>query len=221
MQSIKSGSLILLTALLSFSGSAQAFSFDFGDDDDDWYRYYSYWGNPNQPWVAPNGMLFYPRLPYFERHQMIDQRQSQMGQKYDAMDELGSMLYGRGGFDRATALKLARIIESLAGSRLSQNFHPGSVATDRSRTMLSLWNNRTQFNANADALRLAAKALADEIAKQPANGDESVMLPQAIDNYGTPGKEKIAVSTGVWEKFNALSDVCDSCHRDFRGFRWR
>lgn len=200
--------------------SALAFSFDFGDDDDDYWRY-SYYGNPNQPWIAPNGYLFYPRLPYFERSRMVDNRQSQMGQRYEAMNALGAMLYGRSDFDRAEAIKIARRIEATSGHALNDNFHPGAIATYSSRTTLALWGNQDAFRANAFTLQQAARALALEFEKQPTSEEGAVMLPASTDDqYGEPSAEKVAVSSGVWEKFNALSNVCYSCHRGFRGYDW-
>lgn len=213
--------LITVAIGLLFLGisSALAFSFDFGDDDDDYWRY-AYRRNPNQPWIAPNGYLFYPRLPYFERSRMVDNRQWQMGRRYDAMNQLGAMLYGRTGFDRVEAIRLARRIEATSGYALTDDFHPGAVATYGSRTTLALWGNQEAFQANAFALQQAAKVLAEEFAKQPTAEQSAVMLPTSTDRYGRPGAEKVAVSTGVWEKFNAVSNVCDSCHRGFRGYDW-
>ncbi|MDJ0880853.1 MAG: cytochrome c [Gammaproteobacteria bacterium] len=212
--------LALLVGLLLFGiSSALAFSFDFGDDDDDWWRY-AYWGNPNQPWVAPNGMYFYPRLPYFQRHDMVDRRQQHMAYRANAMDELAAMLYGRLGFDRAQAIKLARGIESTSGTVLMDNFHPGAVATYGSRTTLALWQNQDAFRANALALQAAAKALAEEFEKQPSAEEGAVFLPQRTDGYGQPSQEKVAVSPRVWEKYNAMTGTCDSCHRGFRGYDW-
>ena len=210
---------LLFGVLILTAGSAQAFSFDFGDDDDDYWRY-MYWGGYNRPWIAPNGSYFYPRLPYFERNAMVDRRQGKMVRRYNAMQELGSMLYGRDGFDRADAIKLARRIEATSGQYLTRDFHPGSIATHRSRTMLSLWGNQPAFSANAQAMQLAAKALAEEFEKQPTAEEGAVMLPQRVGRYGQPSEEKVAVSPAIWEKFNALSNTCDSCHRGFRGRDW-
>jgi cytochrome c556 len=209
---------LALGLMLMGISAALGFSFDFGDDDDDWWRY-AYRGNPNQAWIAPNGMMFYPRLPYYERNRMLDRRQWQMGQKYRAMDELGAMLYGNAGFDRASAIKLARKIEALSGPTLTQNFHPGSIATDRSRSLLSLWHNRSAFEANAEALRVAAKELAHVLEIRPGEGEATVMLPSASSESRGSAKS-VAVAPAVWDKFNSLSMVCDSCHSGFRGHRW-
>ncbi len=215
MRKLKSIFTILaLGVVFLATNPAQAFSFDFGDDDDD-YWYYSYWGGQGRPWIAPNGMYFYPRLPYFERQRLIDRRQYQMGRHYNAMQQLGGMLYGREGFDRTEAIKLARRIEATAGRSLADDFHPGSIASYNSRTTLALWGNRQGFEANAEALKQAARALAEEFQKQPTAEEGGVMLPAADGR----GEEKVAVSPDVWDKFNALSEVCDSCHRGFRGFR--
>jgi cytochrome c556 len=210
---------LLLVILFTGMGSALAFSFDFGDDDDDWRRY-SYWGNPNQPFVAPNGYYFYPRLPYFERQRMVDNRQLQMGMRQNSMNALGRMLYGRSDFDRAEAIKHARRIEASSGQVLTDNFHPGAIATYDSSTTLALWGNQEAFKASALALQSAAKSLAEEFEKQPGEEEGAVYLPQNTDRYGQPGKERVAVSPAVWEKFNALNSVCASCHRGFRGYNW-
>ena len=161
----------------------------------------------------------YPRLPYFERNRLLDQRHLRMGRNYHAMDQLGAMLYGDAAFDRTQAIKLARRIEATAGHRLSADFHPGSIATDRSRTLLALWYNRPLFDANAEALRGAAKALAEELEKNPKGQAGAVMLLAKPEDSGQSAKT-VAVSAAVWERFNRLSDVCDSCHRGFRGHRW-
>ncbi len=209
---------IFLAALLFVPALSFAFSFDFGDDDDDWWRY-SYWGNPNQPWVTPSGHYFYPRLPYFQRQRMVDRRQDQMAYRRNAMDELRAMLYGRGGFDRAEAIKLARGIESVAGNSLADNFHPGSIATYSSRTTLALWGSPDAFRAKALTLQAAANALAKELEKQPTAEQGAVFLAQRPAGYGKQEK-KVAVSPDVWEKFNSLSQECDSCHRAYRGYGW-
>lgn len=208
---------VLIGVLTLGIGSALAFSFG-SDDDDDWWRY-SYYGNPNQPWVAPNGMMFYPRLPYFERQEMVDRRHYQMNRRFNAMNELGDMLYGKGGFDRTEAIKIARLIEATSGHALTRDFHPGSIATYDSRTTLALWSSQDVFLANAQALQAAAKALAEELAKKPTEKEGAVMLPKRSNQYGKPSTEKVAVSPAVWEKFNEVQNVCDHCHRSYRGFR--
>jgi len=217
--SIKTVLTLAIGLLLIGMSSALAFSFDFGDDDDDWWRY-SYWGNPNQAWVTPGGYYYYPRLPYFQRSDMVDRRQQQMAYRADAINELKAMLYGKLGFDRVEAIKLARGIESTSGAMLTDNFHPGAVATYGSNTTLALWGNQQAFNANALALQQAAKALAVEFEKQPTAEEGAVFLPQRADRFSPPSKQKVAVSPRVWEKFNTLSGTCDSCHRGYRGYDW-
>jgi cytochrome c556 len=210
--------LVLVVAMLT-SGGALAFSFDFGDDDDDW-RYYAYRGNPYQPWVAPNGMYFYPRLPYFQRQRMIDQRQGEMASRGNNLQQLGAMLYGNAGLDRARAIKLARAIEATSGEALADKFPPGSVASDNSNTTLALWGSPDAFRARALQLKIAARALAEELEKQPTAEQGAVFVARDRGYYGQP-EEKVAVSPGVWEKFNALSQECAACHRDYRGYgRW-
>lgn len=217
--SIKTVLTLSITVLVMGMSSALGFSFDFGDDDDDYWRYMTR-GDYNRPWVAPNGVYFYPRLPYFQRSDMVDRRQGQMRQRHHAMQALGEMLYGRAGFDRADAIKLARKIEATSAQYLTRDFHPGAIATDRSRTLLSLWGNQPAFHANARALQVAANELAEAFEKGPAAEKGAVMLAQKMDRFGNGGNEKVVVSADVWDKFNALSAACDSCHRDFRGVRW-
>lgn len=210
---------LVLGLIILSAGAVHAFSFNFGDDDDDYWRY-AYRGNPNQPWVAPNGMYFYPRLPYFTRSRMVDNRQAMMGRRHNAMQELGSMLYGRNGFDRAEAIKMARHIEATSGQNLTTDFHPGAIATYNSRTNLSLWGNQEAFRANALVLQQMAKALAEEFEKQPTAEQGAVYLPQRRDRFSQQSTEKVAVSADVWKKFNDLSNVCNSCHRGFRSYNW-
>ncbi|MEJ2321041.1 MAG: cytochrome c [Gammaproteobacteria bacterium] len=159
----------LVGLALGSAGTAQAgFSFgdsnfSFGDDDDWWgpgwgnpYLGGPYgrpgWGDPRWgnggtgrgwgpgygPWgPGPYGMP--PRLGSFDRTKMRLDRQRQMSNHDDAMEELGDMLYGRYNFDREKAIELAREIESGAGMALVRNFHPGSIATDESHTTPAFW----------------------------------------------------------------------------------
>ena len=218
--SLKTALAFPIVTLLIGMNSAMAFSFG-SDDDDDWWRY-SYYGNPNQPWVTPSGMMYYPRMPYFERNRMVDSRQWQMESKRRAMQEIGDMIYGQGGFDRTRAIQLARTIEATAGQALGKDFHPGSVASHRSRTTFSLWRHRDVFDANAAALKAAANDLAQELAKQPTVEEGAVMLKQRPDDpYAQPTGKQVAVSGDVWAKYNEVSNICDHCHRDYRGpERW-
>jgi cytochrome c556 len=212
--------LLLLALLLALaSESASAFSFDFGDDDDDW-RYY-YWAAPGaqgRPWIAPNGAYFYPRLPYFERNRRIDRRQSHMAGFGNATDELGAMLYGNLGFDRARAISLARRIEAYASANMVDDFHPGAIAAYRSNTTLALWGNPETFRRNAQALKAAAAVLADQFEQEPTSG--AVSLPQRGYRQSQTSVEQVKVSPQVWKSFNAMTSVCDNCHRGYRGIDW-
>ncbi len=211
-------SLLVLPLLLVGINNALSFSFDFGDDDDDWW-YYSYYGN--QPMVSPYGTYFYPRLPYWQRNEMVDRRKAQMERKRSGMHELGDMLYTQEGFDRTRAIQIARAIEAGAGQTMSQDFHPGAVATYRSRTTLALWGNRQAFEGNSLALQAAAKALADELVKQPTVEQGAVMLRQRSDPYAEPSNKQVAVSPDVWQRYNEVSAICDHCHSSYRGpTRW-
>jgi cytochrome c556 len=210
--------LVLVVAMLT-SGGSLAFSFDFGDDDDKW-RYYAYQGHPNQPWIAPNGMYFYPRLPYFQRQRMIDQRQDEMASRANSLQQLGAMLYGNEGFDRARAIKMARSIEATSGEVLADKFHPGSVVSYDSNTTLTLWGSPDAFRARALQMQISARALAEELEKQPTAEEGAVFVAKSRGYYGQPA-DKVAVSPGIWEKFNTLSAECAACHREYRGYgRW-
>jgi len=219
MQYLKWTLLILLATLLIASSTALAFSFDFGDDDDFYYR--PWWGGPYaQPYYQPWRPYFYPpQLPSFDRHEMVRERQNLMDDNMDAMEQLSELLYGKYGFDRAEAIRMARKIELTSGTALTRNFHPGAVRESGSRTTPGYWGNEQAFKANAEALKAAAADLARELAKQPKAEDGAVFLaPRFRDDNDAP--EKTAVSPAIWEKFNTLSDTCESCHRGFRGRRW-
>lgn len=214
MQYIKNVLLSLIVFFFMGAGSAQAFSFNFGDDDD-----YPYWGYPYSPWVAPPAYYF-PRISSFERSSMVRNRQRTMDRHDETMAQLNELLYGRYGFDRAVAIKLARNIELSSGSALTGNFHPASVTTFSSRMAPTLWGNEQAFKANAQALQAAANDLAKELEKQPTAEQGAVYLPQRSTSYDREKPQTIAVSAKIWEKFNTLSNVCASCHRSFRRPNW-
>ncbi len=213
----------LLAGALLGSGTAQAFSFDFGDDNDFYYP---------PPWAAPYGAPAYgapppysmpPRLPRYERDRMRSERQRLMESHQEALNELAAMLYGGKGFDRTQAVQLARRIEAGAGVGLLRFFHPGSIPAWGSRALPSIWTNQEAFKAKADELKQAAAALAEELAKQP-DPKEAVYLPRANAAFECKDEDKackeVAVSPRVWEKFNQLSATCQGCHMGFRGFGW-
>jgi cytochrome c556 len=210
--------MTLLTFLVFFFmgiSNAQAFSFDFGDDDD----YYPYWGPAYSPW-GPPPTYYYPRLPGYDRSAMVQKRQQMMGLHDNTVDRLGELLYGSYGFDRAEAIKLARKIELTSGLVLTSNFHPGAVAAFRSHTTPALWGNERTFKANALALQAAAIDLAKELEKQPTAEEGAVYLPKRSRSFGPEESETVPVSAGIWEKYNALSNVCIVCHNGFRGRDW-
>lgn len=200
-------------------GIAHAFSFDFGDDDDD-YPYWRYWGPAYNPWMAPPPYAYYPRLRSFDRSTMVRNRQRSMDAHGTTMRRLHGILYGSSGFDRAQAIKLARKIEMTSGLVLTGNFHPGSVAAYRSNTTPALWGNEQAFRANAQALQATANALAKELEKQPSAEQGAVYLSTRRSRFDREKPGSVAVSPGIWEKYNALSNICVSCHRGFRGRDW-
>ena len=146
-------------SLLLYSGVSQAFTFDFGDDHPPtWVETY---GQP-----APR-YYYHPQINSFDRSRMIDHRQNRMQRRATTMNQLSDLLSGRYGFDREKAIGLARGIEQSAGYALSRNFHPGAVIDSDSRTTRALWGNEEMFRQNAMSLQAAAKALAEELAKEP------------------------------------------------------
>mgnify|MGYP001818781106 FL=1 len=203
---------LLILCLLSIAplNLAVAFNFDFGDND-----YHPYWGNPYFRPITP--YYYMPQLPMYDRSTMVRRRQEQMSHNADAMSELEELLYGRYGFDRAEAIKLAKKIELASGRALSQNFHPGAVRDMNSHTTPTYWGNEETFRANALALQQAARELAMELEKKPTAEEGAVLL----NKRWTAGKDdRAAVSPSVWDKYNNLSNTCNSCHQSFRGPSW-
>jgi len=214
MRHIKNTLLTFLVFYFLGISSAQAFSFNIGDDDD-----YPYWGYPYSPWVAPP-VFYFPRIPSYDRSTMVQNRQRIMDTHDETMNELRELLYGRYGFDRAVAIKLARKIELTSGSVLAGNFHPDTVTTYSSRTAPTLWGNEQTFKANAQTLQVAARNLAKELEKQPSAGEGAVYLPRRSIGFDRNEPDTIPVSAEIWKKFNTLSNVCASCHSSFRGPNW-
>lgn len=222
-------------ALMSVS-NVQAFSFSI-DDDDDYYR--PYWGAPYgapawgappgwnappaqfQPWVTPPQNFWYPRLPSYDRSKMKQGRQRHMGDFDDAMNELRDMLYGSADFDRTRAIQITRKIEATSGQAMTGNFHPGAVVTMGSRTSPNLWGNEEAFQGNAEALKAAAGAFAEELVKKPSEAEGAIYLSRRSAKFGKPNERvEEPVSPQIWKKFNELSDTCVACHSSFRGPAW-
>jgi cytochrome c556 len=223
----------LLGLALGAAGTSQA-GFSFGDsnfsfgDDDDWRGPgwgHPYWGAPypaapawgpgTGPMQAPPAYPYYlppRRLNSYDRTMMRLRRQRQMDNHNDAMEELGDMLYGRYIFDREEAIKLAREIEASAGDALIHNFHPGSIAQDGSHATPAFWGNEKTFKANADALKTAAAALAEELEKRPGK-DEGPVYPKRSSDDDPISKE-------IWSRYNAVASTCRACHATFRGPEW-
>ncbi|MDX2507547.1 MAG: cytochrome c [Gammaproteobacteria bacterium] len=219
MRHIKNILLTFLVFFLTGISFAHAFSFDFGDDDD-YHPYYNpYWGSAYNPWVAPPA-YYYRRLPSYDRSTMVQNRQRIMSTHNETMNRLSELLYGRYEFNRAEAIKLARKIELISGTALTGNFHPDAVSVYRSRTTPALWGNEQTFRANAQALQAAAKDLAKELEKQPTAEEGAIYMPEKSKTFGRDEPDTVPVSAGIWEKFNTLSNVCESCHTGFRGSNW-
>jgi len=66
------------------------------------------------------------------------------------------------------------------------------------------------------ALYQAATALVKELEKQPTIEEGAVLLPKSLNPFVSAYKEKVAVSPKIWDKFNSLSAICNSCHQSFR-----
>ena len=194
---------------------ANAFTFDFGDND-----YHPYWGNPywGNPYLRPVTPYYYmPQLPMYDRSTLVRRRQEQMGNNADAMGEIRELLYGRYGFDRGEAIKLAKKIELTSGQALTRNFHPGAVRDMNSHTTPTYWGNEETFKANAVALQQAARELAQELEKIPTAEEGAVFLNK---RWAAGEDDRAAVSASVWDKYNNLSNTCNSCHHSFRGPSW-
>jgi cytochrome c556 len=145
---------------------------------------------------------------------MRQKRQRQMSNHGDAMEELGDMIYGRYRFEREEAIELARQIEAAAGPALIRNFHPGAIATDGSHTTPAFWGNEATFKANADALKAAAGALADELEKGLEEEGAGTTDGARGWRYEKP------VSPEVRNRFKQVANTCRACHATFRGPEW-
>ncbi len=225
--------LALLLSALSFSGLALSWgnSFSVGDS---WNSNKSggSWSTPNWGWSAdnnanrwngpgyypPQGYYYPPYMSPYDRNKMKMDRQQLMSDHDDAMDSLSDMLYGRFRFDRNNAINMARRIEHASGDNLSRYFQTGSIAASGSNTAPSYWGNEETFKTNADALKVAAQAMADELTKKPT-GEEAALYPRmhkGFDYRARPGVNADPISPQIFDRFNELAAACTTCHAGFR-----
>jgi len=224
-------------AAITASGSVAAFSFgesfneSWGSGNSgsswgtpDWGTSYS---TPNSNWRGQRyypgpGNYNYPPVSPYDRNQMRERRQVQMSDHDDSMDSLADMLFGKFRFDREEAIELAQEIEASSGQDLLRNFHPGAVATHDSRTAPALWGNEKAFKSYANAMRLAAVALAEELKKRP-KAEEGALYPRRSRGFEyrrSFGNDADPIAPTVFEKFNKLSSTCQTCHSYFRIPGW-
>ena len=119
---------------------------------------------------------------------VVKERMDLMESQKDAMKLIGDMAKGKTPFDAAKAAEAARDI-SVTAKKIPELFPEGSGG-DKSEALPAVWKKWDRFTANADDLSGAADALSSALAGS-ANQD--------------------------WKPaFQKVSDVCKSCHQDFR-----
>ena len=119
---------------------------------------------------------------------VVKERMDLMETQKDAMKLIGDMAKGKTSFDAAKAAEAARDI-SLTAKKIPELFPEGSGG-DKSEALPAVWEKWDRFTANADDLEGAADALSS-----------------ALD--GSANQD--------WKPaFQKVSDVCKSCHQDFR-----
>jgi len=241
MRTFKPFILASVTSIaLAVPGSAAAFgdSFSFGDSwnpgasrsswsTPNWGTSYSSpnwsrrgWSGP--AYYPPPPRQYYPRPSMYDRTQMKDNRQKQMSSHDDAMDSLADMLYGKFRFDRDDAIQRAREIETNSGQIMLHNFHPGAIATYGSNAAPTFWGNEDAFKSYADAMKVAATALAIELEKRPT-AEEGAIYPgrsKGFDYRRQDGDQDKAISPEVFTKFHGLASTCQACHGYFRLPKW-
>ena len=195
----------------------------------------AYWGGPwGDPWGGPwggprSGPGHYPYSGYNQAIDRTHERQQEMYDHRNAMRKVGRMLSGRNNFDRAEAVSLVREIEASAGENLTKLFKAGD--SQRSPLSRARIDDMETFKANADALKAAAGALANELEKQPSAEDVRTGQAYSPDRmrssyrgwrspYSYRRSEGKAVSSGVIDAYGKLVDTCSGCHANFRT-TWR
>ena len=121
---------------------------------------------------------------------VVKERMDLMETQKDAMKLIGDMAKGNTPFDAAKAAEAARDI-SLTAKKIPELFPEGSGGEkNKSDALPAVWEKWDRFTANADDLEGAADALSS-----------------ALD--GSANQD--------WKPaFQKVSDVCKSCHQDFR-----
>ena len=186
----------------------------------------AYWGGPwGNSWGGPWYGSGYPHRGYDLARDRTHERQREMHDHKAAMQSVARMLSGKRTFDRAEAIGLAREIEASAGENLTRLFRPGD--SRRSPLSRARVDDMDTFKANAEALKLAAGQLADELEKQPSGKDirtGQAMLPgwQRSTRWGAGGpysrgrNQGGAVTKGVFDAYTRVLGTCNGCHGDFR-----
>ena len=184
-----------------------------------------YWGGP---WGGG---------PYGHRSgAMTHDRQILMTEHGNTMRKIKRMFDGRRTFDRTEATKAAREIEAGAGENLWRLYAPGSRGMG-SRSAPTVWGSFDTFKSHAEALKAAARDLADALEERPTAKDwqsgQAFMPPRSARRFGPWGgpwggggpydrwgQQGGGISTEAIAAFNKLKAVCHDCHANFRFSRW-
>ena len=176
---------------------------------------YAWYDRPYRSSYGPSGQ--------YGPDAMKRDRQKLMRNHGHAMDELENIIEGRKRFDRLEATRLAREIEAGAGENMWRLYEPASVAAPGSRAAPPIWGNFETFKANANALKLTAGALADELEKRPTQTDfyqEGVWVPPRSSGLGNLwGQRGGDMTHEAIAEYVRLGRICTVCHLNFRTSR--
>jgi len=148
---------------------------------------------------------------------IVKERMDQMVDMKHAMKAVAPMFRGKLPYDAEQVRKSAAIIESVAGSAMTDKFPEGSMGhgTD---AKVNIWQEWDKFQSLSDDLKRYSKALgeASERREKVAAKPASMMGGSSMMGAAKPAVDQPLSELSADRLFKMVTDSCSSCHRRFR-----
>ncbi len=149
---------------------------------------------------------------------VVKQRMDVMKSFGDAMKAIKKMLDGEMTYDAAKVRKAAGVIKAHGGEALTKLFPKGSLQKP-TEAKPEIWQNWTEFEADATRLKDYAEALEVVAARKSEEAEASGMIATMKGSDITEGGWPSAAELKQMPPqavFMALGKTCKSCHESFR-----